>query len=71
MEYIKLAQLGIALLLILVILLQNRGAGVSGLFGGSGNVYLTKRGLEKKLFTFTIILSVFFFATSLAIVFYK
>ena len=61
MEHIKLAQLGIALLLILVILLQNRGAGVSGLFGGSGNVYLTKRGLEKKLFTFTIILSVFFF----------
>ncbi|MCK5415851.1 preprotein translocase subunit SecG [Candidatus Parcubacteria bacterium] len=71
MEHIKLAQLGIALLLILVILLQNRGAGVSGLFGGSGNVYLTKRGLEKKLFTFTIILSVFFFATSLAVVFYK
>ncbi len=70
MQYVNLAQLGVAILLILVILMQNRGAGVSGLFGGSGNVYLTKRGLEKKLFTFTIILSVLFFATSIVAAFY-
>lgn len=70
MQYVSLAQLAIAVILILVILLQNRGAGVSGLFGGSGNVYLTKRGLEKKLFTLTIVLSVLFFATSIVAAFY-
>ncbi len=50
------------------ILLQNRGAGLSGIFGGSSNIYATKRGLEKKLFYATIILAVLFFSVSLAVV---
>ncbi len=66
MQILKLLQLSVAILLIVVILLQNRGAGVSGLFGGGGNVYVTKRGLEKKLFTATIVLSIIFFGISLA-----
>lgn len=68
MEFINLIQLIIAGALIVVILLQNRGAGLSGVFGGSGNVYATKRGLEKKLFQATIVLSVLFLAVSLYIV---
>lgn len=64
MSWIKITQAIIAVLLILVILLQNRGAGLGGVFGGGGGVYLTKRGLEKKLFIFTIILSVIFFGLS-------
>ena len=66
MQILKLLQLSVAILLIVVILLQNRGAGVSGLFGGGGNVYVTKRGFEKKLFTATIVLSIVFFGISLA-----
>ncbi len=66
MQILKLLQLSVAILLIVVILLQNRGAGVSGLFGGGGNVYVTKRGFEKKLFTATIVLSIIFFGISLA-----
>ena len=54
-----------AVLLIGAIMLQHRGAGVSEVFGGSGNVYRTKRGLEKILFTSTIILSIIFFGVSL------
>ena len=50
------------------ILLQNRGVGLSGVFGGSGNIYRTKRGVEKKLFIATIILAVLFFAVSLAVI---
>ena len=50
------------------ILLQNRGAGLGGIFGGSGNVFATKRGLEKKLFYATIVISALFFSVSLAIV---
>lgn len=66
MQILKITQLIVAVLLIVVILLQNRGTGVSGLFGGGGNVYVTKRGFEKKLFTATIVLSIIFFSISLA-----
>lgn len=68
MEILKLLQLGAAILLITVILMQNQGGGVSGLFGGSGNAYMTKRGLEKKLFVATIVISVIFFVISIATV---
>lgn len=61
----KIIQIIIAVALMAVILLQNRGAGLSGVFGGSGNVYLTKRGFEKKLFIATIIISIIFLAISL------
>ena len=63
---LQLLQIIIALLLMLVILLQGRGAGLSNIFGGASNVYRTKRGLEKKLFIITIILAVLFFLVSFA-----
>lgn len=65
---LQIIQIAISVALMLAILLQNRGAGLSGIFGGSGNIYRTKRGLEKKLFTLTIILGVLFFLVSLAVV---
>lgn len=64
MNWIKIAQVVVSVLLIIAILLQNRGAGLGSAFGGSGGVYLTKRGLEKKLFIITIILAVLFFSLS-------
>jgi len=43
--------------------MQNRGSGVSAIFGGgSGGGYRTKRGLEKGLHIFTIILVILFVA---------
>lgn len=68
MEIIKISQLIIAILLIVSILMQNRGGGLSSVFGGGGNVYMTKRGFEKKLFIATIVLSALFFSVSLLIV---
>lgn len=68
MYWFKIAQFIFGILLILAILLQNRGAGLGGVFGGSGGVYLAKRGLEKKLFIATIVISALFFVTSLAII---
>ena len=65
---LQIIQIAISIALMLAILLQNRGAGLSGIFGGSGNIYRTKRGLEKKLFALTIILGVLFFLVSLAVV---
>ncbi len=68
---IKVGQIIIAVLLTVAILLQNRGAGLGGVFGGGGGVYLTKRGLEKKLFIATIVLAVIFILLSLSIFFIK
>lgn len=53
-------QLIIAVLLIILILLQNRGSGLGAAFGGSGDVYMTKRGAEKIIFILTIICAVLF-----------
>jgi len=64
MTWIKIAQVIVSILLIVAILLQNRGTGLGSAFGGSGGVYLTKRGLEKKLFIATIVLAVIFFSLS-------
>lgn len=64
MSWIKISQVIISILLIIVILLQNKGAALGSVFGGSGSVFLTKRGIEKKLFVLTIILAVLFFVNS-------
>ena len=65
-RYIQIAELAVSILLIIAILLQNRGAGLGGIFGGEGNVYRTKRGVEKGLFVSTIILAILFFALAIA-----
>ena len=65
---LKIAQVIIAILLAVSILLQNRGAGLSEVFGGSSNVFRTKRGLEKILFRATIVLAVLFFAISFFVI---
>ncbi len=61
MFWIKIVQIVIAILLMAAILMQNRGAGLSGVFGGGGGIYRTKRGIEKTLFYSTIVLAVLFF----------
>ncbi len=63
---LQITQLIIAVLLIATILMQNRGTGLSGVFGGSSGVYRTKRGVEKMLFTTTVVLAVLFFALSIS-----
>jgi preprotein translocase subunit SecG len=67
MFLLKILQLITAILLMLSILLQNKGASLSGVFGGSGNVYLSKRGFDKVLFYATIVLAAIFFTVSLVI----
>lgn len=63
---LAIIQIIISILLIGAILLQQRGTGLSATFGGEGNVYRTKRGLEKIIFAATIVLAVLFFASALA-----
>ncbi|MBR0488489.1 preprotein translocase subunit SecG [Candidatus Saccharibacteria bacterium] len=49
-----------AFLMILLVLLQQRGASLGAGFGSSGELYTTRRGLEKSLFTATIVCAVIF-----------
>ena len=63
-RYIQIGQIIVSILLIAVILLQNRGTSLSGIFGGSSNVFQTKRGVEKVLFIATIVLAALFFGLS-------
>jgi preprotein translocase subunit SecG len=65
-RYLQITQITVSVLLIIAILLQNRGAGLGGIFGGEGNVYRTKRGFERVLFWATISFSVAFFGLAVA-----
>lgn len=62
---IDIIQIVSATLLIIFVLIQNRGSGLGAAFGGEGNIYRAKRGIEKTLFTLTIILSIIFLGTAL------
>lgn len=62
---LPITQIIISVLLVAAVLLQQRGTGLSATFGGEGNVYRTKRGLEKLIFIATIVLAVLFFGLAL------
>lgn len=64
--YLTIAQIVVSSLLIVAILLQARGTGLGSTFGGEGNVYRTKRGVEKILFRSTIVFAVVFLGLALA-----
>lgn len=56
----------ISLILIVVsVLLQQKGTGLSGVFGGSTNYYQTKRGAEKFVFYVTIVSALIFFLATI------
>ena len=61
---LNVIQILVAMVLVAVILLQVRGQG-GGLFGSAESSYRTRRGLEKTMFQFTIVLIVVFLATSI------
>lgn len=56
----------VAAALVSAILLQARGTGLSATFGGDSAVYRSRRGVERRLWQFTIVLSVLFVLFSLA-----
>lgn len=63
--YFEIVQVIISAALILFILMQASGAGLGSIFGGTGSVFKTKRGLERLMFNVTIIFSVLFIVISL------
>jgi len=67
---LDIIQISAAILLVIAVLLQNRGTGLGAAFGGEGNVYRTKMGFEKFLFKATIVLAAIFFIVAFLNVLY-
>lgn len=62
---LTVAQIIVAVGIIISILLQNRGEGLGSFFGGGGEIFRTRRGVENVLYYVTIGLSVLLIAISL------
>ncbi|KUK76872.1 MAG: Uncharacterized protein XD93_0467 [candidate division WS6 bacterium 34_10] len=62
-----IVQIVVSALLVVSVLLQNRAEGLGKMFGGGGEVFRTKRGLEKFLYYFTIALVVILVVLSLTL----
>lgn len=59
-SFLQATTLVSAVLTILLILLQQRGASLGAGFGSSGELYTTRRGLEKSLFVATLVFAIIF-----------
>lgn len=66
MKIITIAQLIVAVLLTISVLLQNRGSGLGGAFGGDFGGYYTKRGMEKFLVYLSSFLGFTFISLAIA-----
>jgi preprotein translocase subunit SecG len=63
---LAIGQIIVSIALVAAILLQARGTGLSGAFGGDSAVYRSRRGVEKRLWQFTIALLVLFVVFAIA-----
>lgn len=57
---LAVGQIIVSIALIAAILMQARGTGLSGTFGGDSAVYRSRRGVERRLWQFTVLLLVLF-----------
>ncbi len=64
-ELMPLVQIAIALIIIVLILFQQRGTGLGSAFGQDSGFYATRRGVQKKILWLTVFLSLLFVAVSL------
>lgn len=69
--FLSIFQIVISIFLMLAILIQEKGVGLSASFGGGGEFYRSKRGVDHMLFIVTIVLSVLFILSSVAFIFIK
>jgi preprotein translocase subunit SecG len=63
-NWLNLGQILVSVVLIVVVLLQAKGAGLGTGMGGTSQSFRTRRGLEKTLFQATIVLVIVFLAMS-------
>lgn len=63
---LQIIMIASALLMVVSILLQQRGATLGAGFGSSGELYTTRRGVDKNLFEVSIVFGVIFVLSILA-----
>lgn len=66
-DSLQVVEIILAILLIVVILLQQRGTGIGGAFGSEGFAFRGRRGVERFLFRATIFLAVAFVGVAIAL----
>jgi preprotein translocase subunit SecG len=64
-KILSIIQIILSVILVVSILLQSRGAGLSSAFGGDMSGFHTKRGIEKFLFFASIVLSTLFIVNAI------
>ncbi|HJN93751.1 MAG TPA: preprotein translocase subunit SecG [Dehalococcoidia bacterium] len=67
-DVLNVFQVIMALAIIGIVLLQAKGQGLGNIFGGGGETYRTRRGVERVLFRGTIVLMTAFVGLSIAAV---
>ncbi|MCL4399828.1 preprotein translocase subunit SecG [Patescibacteria group bacterium] len=64
---ILILQIIVSIILIVLVIIQERASGISGVFGGQGATpYQTRRGLEKSVFYLTIVFAAIFAGLAIA-----
>ena len=63
---LQIVNVGSGILMIISILLQQRGATLGAGFGSSGELYTTRRGIDKNLFEVSVVFAVIFIVSILA-----
>jgi protein translocase SecG subunit len=64
--YLSIAQVITAIILIILVVIQEQSSGLSGVFGGEGGFYQTRRGLERWVFIATAVVAAIFAGLAIA-----
>ena len=64
-DFLQIVTVVSAVILVITVLLQQRGATLGAGFGASGELYTTRRGFDKNLFDVTVIMAVVFVSSIL------
>ncbi|OGG26889.1 preprotein translocase subunit SecG [Candidatus Gottesmanbacteria bacterium RIFCSPLOWO2_01_FULL_39_12b] len=62
---LTLIQIIVSVSLVALIILQAKGVGLGRAWGGGGEFYKSRRGIEKIIFQITIVLALIFLITSI------
>lgn len=69
--FFLLLNIVLSILLVVLILIQGKGAGLGSAWGGGGELFQTRRGVEKLTLQFTVVVILLFFIVSFVNLFIK
>ena len=70
-SFLPIAQIIVAILLVICILFQQRGTALGSAFGGGGEFYTTRRGIQKKILWVTVFLGIAFIVLAILNLIFK